>query len=484
MIFYLNNIKLSLRYAFENTLTLEQDTVEFKKQKEDLESIFMAGVRRVDPHFLIQDSVTLQNEHLIIRSGNKSERFDLSEFNRIFVAGFGKATARMAMAVEEILGERISKGVIAVKYGHTERLKKIDIIEAGHPVPDENGLHAAHIIADLASGADEKTVIITLISGGGSALIPYPWKGPCGGGDVTLTLAEKQTVTRVLLECGASIAEINAVRKHLSRIKGGRLSELMAPATSINLILSDVVGDRLDIIASGATSPDISTFMEMRTVFEKYGITGQMPENVLKILRSGLKKQIPETPKPGDKIFDNVNNMLIGTNSLALSAAQEEAELRGYQSQILTSQLVGEAREMARELSEIARKYQKRKVPHEKPFCLLFGGESTVTIHGDGKGGRNQELALSFLSEMVDNRSAMDRISFLSGGTDGNDGPTDAAGAFATVEMLNRARKKGLSHMDYLNNNDAYHFFEAINGLLKTGPTNTNVCDIQVILIH
>ena len=457
--------------------------MDFKKLESDLESIFMAGVRRVDPYLLIKASVRLQGDQLVIESNEVRESVALSNFKRIFVIGFGKATARMAKAMEEILGERVTAGVSSVKDGHTETLNTIRIIEASHPVPDKNGLKAAQAIVDLASRADEQTLVLTLISGGGSALIPYPWGVSEEDGIESLTLAEKQEVTRILLQCGATITEINTVRKHLSRIKGGRLAEWMFPAMSLNLILSDVVGDRLDVIASGATSPDTSTFRDMQDVFVKYDLTSQIPENILKIMRSGLKKRIPETPKPGAQVFDKVRNILIGTNSLALLAAKQQAEQMGYKTGILNSQLVGEAREVARELYKIARKYQKKKLPQEEPLCLLFGGETTVTIKGDGKGGRNQEMALSFLCEMADNPSAADRICFLSGGTDGNDGPTDAAGAFATIQLLDRAGKMGISLKEYLNNNDAYHFFDAINGLLKTGPTNTNVCDIQVILI-
>jgi len=453
------------------------------KPESDLESIFTAGVRRVDPYQLVKDSVRIQDERLLIELDKSKESVDLSEFDRIFIIGFGKATAKMGRAMEEILGERITEGVISVKVGHTEPLTIIRTIEAGHPVPDENGLKAAKTLVEMASRADEKTLVLTLISGGGSALIPYPWQDTEGERGIALSLTEKQEVTRLLLQCGATISEINAIRKHLSRIKGGRLAEFLFPAVSINLILSDVVGDRLDVIASGATSPDISTFMDMQAVFEKYGLTRQIPENALKIMNAGLKKQIPETPKPGDKIFKNVSNLLIGTNYLALLAAKQQAEQLGYQSRILDSQLVGEAREVGKTLFKIACDYQKKKLPQEKPFCLLFGGETTVTIKGEGKGGRNQEMALSFLSEMAASPSVAGNISFLSGGSDGNDGPTDAAGAFATVELLDRTRKKEISITEYLNNNDAYHFFDAINGLLKTGPTNTNVCDIQIILI-
>ncbi len=453
-----------------------------RKPEEDLKSIFKAGVKRVDPYQLIKNGVEIQENRLFISLNESRESVDLSKFDQIFVIGFGKATAKMAKAMEEILGERITEGIISVKVGHTEPLATIQTIEAGHPVPDGNGLKAAKTIVDMASRADEKTLVLTLISGGGSALIPYPWQGADEDELDSLPLSEKQQVTRLLLRCGATISEINTVRKHLSRIKGGRLAEFLFPAVSINLILSDVVGDRLDVIASGTTSPDISTFRDMQAVFAKYGLTNQIPDIVLKIMQGGLKKQIPETPKPGNKVFRNVSNLLIGTNLTALMAAKQKAELLGYRTQILNSQLVGEAREVGRELFEAALKNQNP--PQEKPLCLLFGGETTVTIKGDGKGGRNQEMALSFLSEMANSPSAVDNISFLSGGTDGNDGPTDAAGAFANVKQLERVRKKEISIKAYLNNNDAYHFFDAIDGLLKTGPTNTNVCDIQIILIH
>ncbi len=465
------------------TGTLQKSVVDYMNPAEDLEAIFKAGVRRVDPYQLIKDAVEIQNDRLLIELNESRESIDLSNFDQIFVIGFGKATAKMAKAIEEILGKRLTAGIISVKLGHAEPLGIIRSIEAGHPVPDENGLKAAKTIVDLASRADKKTLVLTLISGGGSALIPYPWAGSVGACEVALSLTEKQEITRLLLQCGATITEINTVRKHLSRIKGGRLAELLFPAVSLNLILSDVVGDHLDVIASGATSPDITTFADMQVVFEKYGLTTQIPDNALKILQGGLKTQIPETPKPGDKIFENVSNLLIGTNHLALMAAKQKAEQLGYQSRILNSQLVGEAREVGKALYKIARDSQKKKLSQEKPFCLLFGGETTVTIKGDGKGGRNQEMALSFLSEIADNPSAAENIAFLSAGTDGNDGPTDAAGAFATVELLGRARKKEISIVEYLNNNDAYHFFNTINGLLKTGPTNTNVCDIQIILI-
>jgi glycerate 2-kinase len=449
--------------------------------KKDLDPIFLAGVSRVDPYRLVKSSVKILEENLTVDAGQQQLNFNLSAFNRIMVIGFGKATAKMALAMEEILGDRLSEGVISVKYGHTEPLRWIVTVEAGHPIPDENGLKAARKMTDLVSKADEKTLVITLISGGGSALIPYPLCVSTDSGDISLTMAEKQVVTRTLLECGATIHEINTVRKHLSLIKGGRLAELITPATSLSLILSDVVGDNLDVIASGATSPDASTFADVQAVFDRYSLIEQLPDNVRQMLHLGLQGRIPETPKPGDKIFHQVHNVLIGTNRTALEAAKKEAEKRGYQAEIVTSQLIGEAREVARDLFKTA--IQKQPLPDQKPLCLLFGGETTVTIRGNGKGGRNQEMSLAFLSEMGRDPTAARRITFLSAGTDGNDGPTDAAGAYADMELVNLAAAEGLSITDYLENNDAYHFFDAIDGLMKTGPTNTNVCDIQLILI-
>ncbi len=453
------------------------------QQESDLKSIFGAGLERVDPYRLIMDSVTIQGTKLLIRREGKDFSLDTSLFSQIFVIGFGKATAKMALALEELLGEKISAGLISVKYGHTEKLNQIEIMEAGHPVPDENGLNAAKAITDLVSLANEKTLVFTLISGGGSALIPFPTEMNIGGKPTKLSLAEKQSVTKVLLECGADITEINCVRKHLSGIKGGRLAELLMPATSVNLILSDVVGDRLDTIASGATSADSSTFQDMAAVFEKYEINNKMPKSVTEILTAGLKGHQPETPKPGSSIFSRCYNFLIGTNYLALQAAQKKAETLGYQSSILTSLLTGEAREVAKVLCAIAKQIRVQKKPGSPAQCLLIGGETTVTLKGLGKGGRNQEMALAVLSEMSTDKETMNNIWFLSASTDGNDGPTDAAGAFADSSLLNKARDQKLSISQYLKNNDAYHFFDKIDRLLKIGPTNTNVCDVQIFII-
>jgi hydroxypyruvate reductase len=453
-------------------------------QQSDLKEIFEAGLSSVDPYRLILDSLSIQGSELFIRSDRGDFSLDISPFDNIVVIGFGKATAKMALALEELLGARISAGLIAVKYGHTETLHYIESIEAGHPVPDESGLKAAKAISELASSADQKTLVFTLISGGGSALIPFPAEAVIGNDSFQLNLIEKQNVTRLLLECGADITEINCVRKHLSGIKGGRLAEQLMPATSVNLILSDVVGDRLDTIASGATSADNTTFEDVAAIFEKYDISEKMPKTVLSLLSAGLNGRYPETPKSDSSIFKNCHNFLIGSNYLALRAAQKKSEELGYETRILTSMLTGEAREVAKALCAIAKETRVRKNPGSLPQCLLFGGETTVTLKGAGKGGRNQEMALAVLSEMSANRDIMSRIWFLSASTDGNDGPTDAAGAFADIVLLKKADHHRLSINHYLKQNDSYHFFEEVDGLLKTGPTNTNVCDMQIVLVE
>jgi hydroxypyruvate reductase len=413
---------------------------------------------------------------------DREAAYDLSRYSRILVTGAGKATARMAKAVEQILDGRISDGLIAVKYGHTEDLKTIRTLESGHPVPDENSARAAEEIRELARSADEHTLVINLISGGGSALLCLPWTDE----KLQLGLADKQDTTRLLLDCGAEIAEINTIRKHLSGIKGGRLAEALYPADTLNLILSDVIGDRLDSIASGMTVPDNSTFVDAEAIIRKYGIQDGLPEKAGAVLKLGLSGEIPETPKPGDPAFSKSVDVLIGTNLAALHTAAEEAVKLGYNTQILSSQITGEASEAAKFYLGIGRDILRDKGMLERPACIIAGGETTVTIKGSGLGGRNQEMALAFLDGLRDlpvGENDGPRIYFLSGGTDGNDGPTDAAGAFAAADISAAGEEKGLSIREYLDNNDSYNYFKQTGGLLITGPTNTNVCDVQIMLV-
>ncbi|HUX21384.1 MAG TPA: glycerate kinase [Spirochaetia bacterium] len=449
------------------------------RRLEELKEIFFAGVKRVDPYEMIRRRVRIEGSRLLVADESAEIEIDLAEYDRIFVHGAGKATAKMALAIEELLGDRLTDGVISVKAGHTERLSRVRIIEAGHPVPNKESVRAAHEIAELCRRGDERSLYIGLISGGGSACLCYPreWDGG------RIQLQEKQAVTGLLLSCGADIGEINMVRKHLSGIKGGQLARLIRPAASLNLILSDVVGDRLDSIASGLTVADNSSFSDAQGVIDRYGLHDRLPDSVKALLAAGISGRVSETPKHGDPIFDQVQNVLLGTNLAALRASGERAKELGYEVRLLSSQITGEAREAAKFYLGIALDIAEHGLAARRPACIIGGGETTVTVSGAGKGGRNQELALAFLHGLSLRGKGTEGIYFLSAGTDGNDGPTDAAGAFACNQAIERAAARKLPIQDYLVGNDSYTFFDAIDHLFKSGPTNTNVCDLQILLV-
>jgi hydroxypyruvate reductase len=454
-----------------------------------LKSIFEAALSRIDPYGMLLSRMRVEGTRLVVELEQQRHEVELSRFSRVLVLGCGKASARMARAVEDILAERLPAGtafggLVCTKYGHTEELTHIEQAEAAHPVPDEAGVAAAARIAELARGADEKTLVLNLISGGGSALLPAPMTFRDGDRDVTLTLAHKQEVTRALLACGADIREINCLRKHLSELKGGRLLRLLAPATSLSLILSDVVGDRLDTIASGITAADESTYAQALGIVDKYAVADKLPPEALRALELGATGAVPETPKPGDPALAHATNLLIGTNEAALMAACDHARRLGYNVAPLTCLLTGEAREVAKFLCGIAQDVRRTGMLVRPPACVILGGETVVTLTGEGKGGRNQEMALAFLAELERDPEHGRGIAFLSASTDGSDGPTDAAGAFASAEMLARMREMGLSTAAALRANDSYHFFEALGGLYKTGPTRTNVCDLHLLLVE
>ena len=395
------------------------------------------------------------------------EKLNVSRFRNIYVIGTGKAGASMAQAAERILGRRITAGLVNVKYGHLAKLRRIELNECGHPVPDDQGVSGAIRIAEIARAAQGEDLVLCLISGGGSALLPMP--------AAPITLEEKQAVTRLLLACGADIHEINAVRKHISSIKGGQLARLAAPATVESLILSDVIGDDLDVIGSGPTAPDASTFTTAIEILEKYGIFAKAPKSVRERLALGRRGEIPETPKPQDPIFQRVRNTIIGSNRLALHSAAARAKELGYRTLILASEIQGETREIAHMHTAIAKEVATTGQPVKPPACLITGGETTVVIKGDGLGGRNQEFVLSAAIDIA----GVPNTVVLSAGTDGSDGPTDAAGAIAdnhTVDRNPDARR-------FLDRNDSYHYFETLGDLVKTGPTNTNVMDVRILLI-
>jgi hydroxypyruvate reductase len=386
------------------------------------------------------------------------------EFGRIFVVGAGKASGTMARVVEQQFGERIAAGCVNVKDGDSTKLRRIETRLCGHPVPDERGFNGARRIAEICSQAEEGDLVICLFSGGASALMPLP--GP------PITLAEKQETTRLLLACGAEIQEINTVRKHLSAVKGGQLARLAFPAKVLSLILSDVVGDDPGIIASGPTSPDSSTFADAWAVLRRYDIASQVPVRV----RERLKQGAQETPKPGDPLFENVENLIIGSNQKSLDAAARTAKELRYKTLILTSTLQGETRDVARVHAAIARQIREHGQPLETPACVISGGETTVTLRGDGKGGRNMEFALAAAIDI----EGLTNTLILSIGTDGTDGPTDAAGAIADGTTVERSQR---SAAEALAANDSYPFFEDLGDLVITGSTGTNVMDLHLILI-
>jgi glycerate-2-kinase len=383
----------------------------------------------------------------------------------------------MALAMEDALGERIAEGLIIVKKSHTAGLRIVEQIEAGHPLPDEAGVQGTRRILELVRRADAKTLVICLLSGGGSSLLVAPLPG--------VTLEDKQRTTELLLRAGATIDELNAVRKHLSAVKGGRLAQIAHPATVVTLILSDVIGDRLEVIASGPTASDTSTFADAAQVIEKYGIKTAAPSQVILFLERGKSGQEPETVKSGDVCFLNTRNVIVGSLAQALAAAREKAMSLGWRAEVVTAELQGEARDAARLMARKAMQTRDDLGPGERR-CLLYGGETTVTVMGNGKGGRNQELALAFAVEIA----GMSGITLLSAGTDGTDGPTDAAGAVVDGNVVNKAQKFGLHPEVYLGNNGSYTFFERLDSHtnekhhLMTGPTGTNVMDIQIILIE
>ncbi|MCF8104584.1 MAG: glycerate kinase [Desulfohalobiaceae bacterium] len=449
-----------------------------------LEAIFRAGLDRVDPLRMILDRVRLEKNRLLIDMEDENYTIDLSPFDQILILGGGKASARMALAFEKILGDRLDRGLVVVKYGHGEELSKMQVIEAGHPMPDENGVLGARQILKLAEEAQERTLVLTLISGGGSALLPLPLEYGSKQRPKALSLKDKQKTTSALLACGATIQEINCVRKHLSGLKGGRFLSHLAPARSLNFILSDVVGDDLSSIASGITTADPTTFAEARAVLDKYGIANSIPPQVLEVLENGKKGIIPETLKADDPDLNLTRNILIGTNRNAVKVAGEKAKSLGYNTILLTSRITGEASEVAKLLAGIARDVAVDGLLVQPPACIISGGEPVVTLRGSGKGGRCQELALAFLLAMAGDEEILERVSFLCASTDGSDGPTDAAGGFADLELLKEAKARKVDPAVFLANNDSYHFLDSLGGLLRTGPTRTNVCDLQIILVE
>jgi glycerate 2-kinase len=391
---------------------------------------------------------------------------------RVMVVGAGKASGAMAATVEAALGERIADGLVVVKDGYRADTRRIRIVEAGHPVPDARGEAAAREIRALAESAGADDLLLVLVSGGGSALTPAPVP--------PITLADKQAMTRLMLAAGANINQLNAVRKHCSLLKGGQLARAAAPARVHALLLSDVVGDPLDVIASGPTAPDVSTFAEALEILDRFELRGRAPAAIVDRLERGARGLIPETPKPDDPVFGRVTNTVIGNNRLVVDAAAAQAVALGYGPHLLTRSLEGEARDVAARLVGLARETREGRGPAAAPACLIAGGETTVTVRGRGLGGRCQEFALAAALALEGEAGVV----ALAAGTDGTDGPTTAAGAVADGETARRAREHGIDPREALAENDSNPVFAALGDLVMTGPTNTNLLDLYLLLVE
>lgn len=445
-----------------STLLQNCQTSELRKTRQILIELINSTIEAVEPSSAMRKWLKAEGQ-----------RLGIEDYEKVVVVGGGKACAAMAMALEQSLGERLTQGIVNILRGTMPRtpLHKIKLVEASHPIPDELGVAGSRQMLELVRGLGQRDLVICVISGGGSALIPLPAEG--------ITLSELQEVTQLLLKSGATIQELNTVRKHLSAVKGGQLARAAYPARVISLIISDVVGDRLDTIASGPTYPDTTTYSDALAVFKKYRLEEKAPPRIITRLMNGVKGMIPETPKAGEECFQNAYYKIIASNSDALAAGAEVGRAHGLNVHTLTTTMQGEARQVGEYLSDVAKGVYENERPVPKPALLLLGGETTVTVKGEGIGGRNQELALSTALGIA----GLKTTTIVSFSTDGIDGPTDAAGAVADGFTIQRAEQLGLTPSGYLDNNDSYHFFKELGDLLITGPTGTNVMDVTALVV-
>jgi len=430
--------------------------------------IMNAALEAVDPQSAVLN-LMIRTDDIIKVNGDS---YDLRNINQVFLVGAGKAGQPMVSAVQKILGTRLAEGYVIVKEGYATKVDaadKVEIIEAGHPVPDSRGVIGTEKIIQLLENTRPDDLVICLISGGGSALMVSPVKG--------VTLQDLQKLTGLLLASGATINEINVLRKHLDRVKGGQIARYASPAKLICLILSDVVGDPLDVIASGPTVPDQSTFKDALSILERYRISEQIPLSIIDHLKQGRDGKVDETPKPGEQTFSRVNNLIVGSNRTATHAALQQAQLEGFNTSILTNYIQGEANQVGKVFAAILKQMSDENQPIPRPACLIVGGETTVTKQGGGFGGRNQEIALSAVRDLA----GLFDVALITLATDGGDGPTEAAGAVVTGETYQRAQNQNMDPHTFLADNNAYNFFKPLDDLLITGPTQTNVKDIAFI---
>jgi len=431
-----------------------------------LRHLLEVGLQAVDPFRAVQASVSRSGPMLRIAG----RRYDLRSYRSVVAVGAGKASARMAEGLERTLGSFLEHGLVVVKYGHTRPSKRIEIVEAGHPIPDRAGERGAARLLKIVQGLGPQDLLFVLISGGASSLLPLAAPG--------ITLRDKQIVNNLLLRSGASIHEINAVRKHLSAIKGGRLAA-SCRAQVVTLLLSDVVGDDVASIGSGPTAPDPKTYRDAEEVLRRHELWMRIPASVRSHVRQGLKGRLPETPKPGASIFRRVSHHVIGSNAQAITAIARAAVARGIHPLVLTATLTGQAREVAKVYGALAREIAARGRPATRPACIIAGGELTVTVRGPGRGGRAQEFALAAAQE-IEGLSDTWVVGF---GTDGTDGPTEMAGAVVSGATSALARARGVSIEDALARNDSYAAFKRLGGHILTGPSGTNVSDAYLLLV-
>jgi glycerate 2-kinase len=439
-----------------------------KFSRANASAIFDAAVKVVQPNQLLASQLINEDDSLTICG----KRFNKIELNKIYVIGAGKAAAAMAVATEHLLGDLITAGVVTTKYGHRLPTTKIKILEAAHPIPDENSIEAVTETLNLLKNVKSEDLIICLISGGASSL----WCDLPEG----ISLMDLQTTAQELIKSGASIDEINVVRKQLSDIKGGKLINYCNGAKVFSLIISDVVSNDLSIIASGPTIADFSTFADALASIKKYGLQDVIPSNVLKYLAKGLIQKI-KLPN-NQALFKNVYNQIIGSNQIAIAAAAQQAKNLGYQTIVIAEPIIGDVEVEAKKLVELALASKG-----ENPICIVQGGEATLKVTGSGKGGRNQHFALAALNELKEKKIALGtlpQITIVSAGTDGTDGPTDATGGIIDTETFGIALRRNLDIVNELKNHNSYVFLKETGGLIVTGPTQTNVMDIMFALIY
>jgi glycerate 2-kinase len=432
---------------------------------DSVERILRAAVAAADPDLAVRSQMRLEGDALQVGDA----RYDLNQFERVLVVGIGKASLGMAGAVLDLLGERVTGGLVVTKHASQAHLGPLVVVEGSHPVPDERSVAAAQQLTGLLAAATAQDLVICVISGGGSALLNLPTP--------PTSLADQQALTRLLLQSGADIREINGIRRHIDQVKGGGLLRFGAFGRWVSLILSDVIGGSLENIASGPTAPDPTTYADALAVLRKYGLDDSVPQAIRGVLRRGAAGESPETLKPDDPLFARVQNAIVGSNLTSAQAAQRQAEAEGYHTELIGQPFLGEAAQTGRELADLLR---AKVATTERPFCIIGGGETTVVVRGQGKGGRNQEVALGAVAGL----DGVEKVAFVTLATDGEDANTDAAGAIVDGRTYRRAMAIGMDPQDYLARNDSYSFFQPLGQLLQPGPTGTNVNDLVFLFAY